>query len=663
MKGLSHMRIGLFTDTYIPDINGVVVSIKTLKEALEDLGHTVYVITNQRSITQTSYENKILRLPGVELKFLYGYVASSPIHMQAVSLIKEMDLDVIHAHSEFGVGMFARYLSNTLRIPLVSTYHTTYEDYTHYVNVLGVKMLETFSKKAVARMSRGWSKSSQIIIAPSEKTKKMLMGYEIQKEIIVIPTGLDLKRFKEIDSDKLETLREDYGVNDVFTFIYIGRLAKEKSLDVVFEAFKNLLDSGTEAQLLVVGSGPSLDDLNEMVDDLGIDEHVEFLGLLPLDDIPYYYHLADAFISASLTETQGLTYIEALACGLPVFARPDEPLEGIIIDQETGFLFESNEEFVLKAQEFIHSSNENKKRIQKNALLKSNDFDSQAFGQSVLDLYQRALDVYYGRYILEDVEYLDDEVLIRISSQQDEEEFYIEEFLAERRDLEVGREVSRNEINEIKDDQKAYEGFQLALKRIALRDYSSFEMKKYLIKKKELNDDQVDIIIALLEKRRFIDDERFLNDRIDYLRSINRGNYRIVEDLVKRGFSEQEIEEKLMDEDSDDYIDRGILRAEHFLKSQNKGSKKQRDDRLKQHLVRQGYEFSDASKITRLSNDHYTYENEMESLKKLMIKSKERYERRYDKSEAKDRSVRQALSKGYNYDMIQKVIKEFENEN
>ena len=329
------------------------------------------------------------------------------------------------------------------------------------------------------------------------------------------------------------------------------------------------------------------------------------------------------------------------------------------MDQETGFLFESDDEFVSKAQAFIESSHDEKDQIKKNALAKSLDFDSQAFGQRVFELYERAIDIYYGKYILEAVEQNNEDVLIRVASNNDSEEFYIEGFLAERRDLEVGREMSRNEINEIKDDQKAYEGYQLALKRISIKDYSSYEMRAYLMKKKELNDDQIDVVIALLERRRFIDDERFLNERIDYLRSQNRGNYRILEDLLKRGFSEQEVDAKLMDEESDDYIDRGVLRAEHFLKSQNKGSKRQRDDRLKQHLVRQGYNFSDASKITRLASDHYTEENELESLKKLLTKSKERFERRYEGDEVKDRMIRQALSKGYNYDMIEKVMKEF----
>lgn len=657
------MRIALFTDTYEPDINGVVVSIKTLKEALENLGHTVYVVTNQRSITKTSYEDRILRLPGVELKFLYGYVMSSPLHLQAVSLVEEMDLDIIHAHSEFGVGLFARYLSNALRIPLVSTYHTTYEDYTHYFNVLGIKTMETISRKAVANLSRSWSKRAQIIIAPSEKTKKMLLGYEIQKEISVIPTGLNLERFKNIDFQRLAELKSQYREDGVFTFIYIGRLAIEKSLDVVFESFKALLETGAKAKLLVVGSGPSQEDLMELAKELDIDRNTEFLGLLPVQDIPIYYHLADAFISASVTETQGLTFIEALACGLPVFARPDEPLEDIIIDQKTGFLFNNPKEFVEKATYYMHASPDEKEIFKKNALEKSQSFSAQAFGEAVEALYERAGDVYYGKYLIETLEDHDEEILVKIKSHLDEEEFYIERFLAERRDLEVGQEVSRQEINEIKDDQKAYEGYQLALKRIALRDYSSFEMKNYLIKKKDLNEEQVDVVIALLEKRRFIDDERFLRDRIDYLRSQNRGNYRILEELEKKGFSENVINQALMNEDLDDYIERGIERAQHFLKTQNKGSKRQRQEKLTQHLVRQGYDFTHASRIVDLAKDPYTLELEKESLRKLMRKNKDRFEKRYDKDEALDRNVRQALSKGYNYDMIQSIIKEFENEN
>ena len=223
--------------------------------------------------------------------------------------------------------------------------------------------------------------------------------------------------------------------------------------------------------------------------------------------------------------------------------------------------------------------------------------------------------------------------------------------------------MATDALKEIKDNEESYKAYQRALKRIALRDYSSFEMKEYLLKKQDIESDQVDLIVSFLEKRRLIDDERYLKEKVDFLRSQNRGNYRILEDLEKRGFHEDVVMDELNDEDLDDYLDRGVIRAEHFLKRQKKGSQKQREDKLKQHLVRQGYDFNDANKILKRAHDAYTKEDEYASLQAFLKKTWERNMRRYDKAEAKERSIRQARSKAYNYDMILRMIKELENEN
>src|SRR5690554_2868102 len=113
------MRIGLFSDTYLPDINGVVTSIVNLKKALEGLGHQVYVITNHQKLTTTKFEDDILYLPGVEVKFLYGYTLSTPIQKRAAYWVETMNLDVIHIHSEFGVGLFGRIVAKKFKIPMV----------------------------------------------------------------------------------------------------------------------------------------------------------------------------------------------------------------------------------------------------------------------------------------------------------------------------------------------------------------------------------------------------------------------------------------------------------------------------------------------------------------------------------------------------------------
>ena len=165
------MRIGLFTDTYTPDINGVVSSIVTLQRELEKNGHEVFVITNHKARTMKR-EGNVLRLPGLELKWLYGYKLSTPFHFAARDEVKKMNLDVIHVHTEFGVGFFARIVAKNLNIPVVSTYHTMYEDYTHYVNLFGFEEVDKMTKRIVSTFSRSISDNVQAVISPSEKTKK-----------------------------------------------------------------------------------------------------------------------------------------------------------------------------------------------------------------------------------------------------------------------------------------------------------------------------------------------------------------------------------------------------------------------------------------------------------------------------------------------------------
>ena len=662
------MRIGLFTDTYTPDINGVVTSIVTLKEALEREGHKVFVITNHASITSTSYENGVLRLPGVEVKFMYGYVLSSPIHIQAASVIKEMELDVIHAHSEFGIGIFARAICKLQEIPLVMTYHTTYEDYTHYVNLLGLKSVDMLSRKLVASVSRMYSKGSEIIIAPSEKTKKMLLGYKIKKRIDVIPTGLDLERFKDKDEAAILALKEKYGLDGSSLFVYIGRLAKEKSIDIVIEGFAKLIQSGEKAQLLIVGGGPSDEDLKQMAHDLGVEDRIIFVGPVASKEVVNFYHVSDAFISASLTETQGLTYIEALACGLCVFARPDKPLEGIIIDDNTGYLFEDLDSFVTKAKGFIHASEEKREELKNNALRLAQNFDSKFFAQNVLRTYQDAIDAYHGMYLIEDIEVLEDDlVFISLLSKQSKkgahQYLWIDEYLLTKYNLKVGDELSRVEIDKYEDEQGVFSAYQKAILRIGRRDYTSFEMKNYLRDEFSLTEDLLDTIIMRLVDRGFINDEKFFNDRLSYCRSLDYGNYRIEEDLLKRGFDLDKIQEALADEDDLSLYERAIRRADKYLATQRENSSRQREYKLKRHLAQQGFEEDLIEAVCKVKIDEYTEESEYQSLKNAIVKAQEKYSKKYDVYDTRNRVIKTCLSKGYPYEMIVECLKELEDEN
>lgn len=654
------MRIGLFTDTYTPDINGVVTSIVTLKHALEKLGHTVFVITNHKDIINASYEDGILRLPGVEVKFLYGYVLSSPIHIQASSTIKEMELDVIHAHSEFGIGIFARAVSKNQQIPLVMTYHTTYEDYTHYVNLLGLRSIDMLSRRVVASVSRLYSKGSEIIIVPSEKTKLMLLRYKIKKRIDVIPTGLELERFREYDQELNDALKKKFKVGDVPLFVYIGRLAKEKSVDFVIEGFKKLIEQGTKAQLMIVGDGPSRDDLEDLAKSCGIAEHVIFAGSADSKEVVRFYQIADGFISASLTETQGLTYIEALACGLCVFARPDKPIENIILENETGYYFNTHQEFADKVKNYIESDESEKKRLHDNALNSAAQFDSKHFGKSVLNTYQDAIDSYFGTFVIDVIGYFEEDIFISVVSNRPQKaksdntisSFVIDEFLLEKHQLKKGDTLSRNEINNLEDEQQIYEAYKKMVIRISKRMYTSHEIKQYLRDHFDLNEESIQVVLNMLIERNFIDDERYLTDKLAYYRSLMYGNYRIEENFVSKGYDVQVVRDLIAQEPIEERIERARYRANQFVKSLHEGSIRQREKKLRQHLERQGFEPFVIDGVVMELVEGYSDETEYQDLLKALPKAFTKYSKKYEFYEAKNRTIRYCLSRGYGYDMI-----------
>ena len=654
------MRIGLFTDTYMPDINGVVTSVKALKEGLENEGHTVFVITTHPLVTKNYLEDNVLYLPGLELKFLYGYKLSSPIHLQAMNVIKEMDLDIVHTHSEFGIGIFGRIVAKYYKLPMISTYHTQYEDYTHYLNVFNLKTVDTLGKKAVAKLSRMYAKNLQAIIAPSSKTKEMLLRYDIQKEISVIPTGLNFDKFKTHDEENIKMVKEKHNLDGYFVITYVGRIAQEKSIDLGIEGFAELLKRRNDVKMMIVGGGPQVNDLKELADKLKIVEHIEFVGPVSPDLVPAYYQASNAFVSASLTETQGLTYIEALASGIGVFARFDKPLEEIIIDNETGFIFEDAISFAEKVDTYIEMSEGEKTRLRSNIDAVLYPYDLQVFAKSVLSVYEKAIDRYFGKYVIESIQEEEDSVQVTLLQDGQLEHLTFDTDLFDNEEMMVGMEISRNDIISFEEKQKINEAMQIALKRIALRDYTELEITDHIRTKMNVSDEELEVVLERLRERRLVDDLRYLKEKVSYFRYQNRGNKWITDDLLKRGLNIQDIEDEISNEPREDYIKRGVERAESFLRRNNDGSTMGRINKLKEHLVRQGYEFDVLDSIIMLVEDDYDKEDELESLRKVINQAFKRYERKFSGYDLDQKVIKSALSKGYAYSLVKKVMEENE---
>ncbi len=383
------MRIGIFTDTYKPQVNGVVSSIVTLEKELRKKGHKVYIITTSDPDV-TEVEPNVLRLPSLEFKPLPQYRLGMLYSPRIIRKIRALRLDLIHSQTEWGVGTFSRFAAKQLHIPLVHTYHTLYEYYTHYITK---GYFNRSSKKLAREISKFYCNKCNSLIVPTTKVKNMILSYGVKNRISIVPTGIELDRFyrSNYDANKISELRRKYVSDETHLCVYIGRIAKEKSLDILIKMFSKI--KRDDIKLMIVGRGPILDDLKNQTKELGIRDKVIFTGEIPYVEVANYYHIGDIFLNASISETQGLTYVEAMAAEIPVNARYDENLVELLKSNEAGLLYNTEDEFIDNIEKIINNKENTKKMVQ-NAFKISQNFTAQKFGDSVEEVYIRTVKEY-----------------------------------------------------------------------------------------------------------------------------------------------------------------------------------------------------------------------------------------------------------------------------
>ena len=387
------LRIGLFSDTYAPDVNGVSISVQTLRKQLQKMGHTVYVITatlDTKLVGGVEFESGVLRIPALKLKQLYGYRISRPISLQALEYIKNMDLDIIHINTEFTIRMIAVTASKLYGIPYCYTSHTMWEDYTHYITK---GHFDKTSRKMVGIYSKHLYDKDCEIIVPTQKTYDMLKAYGIKKQMHIIPTGIDTARLnpQNVNKEKVEEILSSLNVKDKFRIIYVGRLAHEKSLDDIIQILPTIFAKYTDTVFIITGYGPAEEDLKSLVQELNLQDRVFFLGKQPPESIQNYFALGNVFVTASTSETQGLTYIESMAAGVPVIARHDECLDDVLLEGITGFSFEKPEDFPDAFDKFRNLSTEEHNKMKDNAIRKASEYSLETFGEKVIKAYYRAI--------------------------------------------------------------------------------------------------------------------------------------------------------------------------------------------------------------------------------------------------------------------------------
>ena len=391
------MRIGIFTDTYLPYVSGLVTSELMLKKALEDMGHEVYVVTvNLENFKYVNdKDNKIIKISGLPIG-IYDARLTGFYSVSAISTIKKWKLDVIHSQTEFGIGTFARIVAKQLNIPLVHTYHTMYEDYIYY---LTKGHFDKPSKKLVEYLTRFYCDTTVTeLIVPSRKIYNLFQKkYDVNKKINIIGTGMDIDRFKKENFKKadIDELRKKYKLKDNdFVIGSISRLAKEKSIDRVIETFKTVKEKIKDVKLLLVGDGPDRELLEDLVKKLDLSDSVIFTGKVDIEKVQIYYQLMNVFVTFSVTETQGLTVLEAMASSLPVLAIKDDSFIDSVEDKKNGYLFSSDEEYVDYIYK-IYSDKNLYKKLSENSRELSKNHSNKVFGEKVYNVYLHSIEEYH----------------------------------------------------------------------------------------------------------------------------------------------------------------------------------------------------------------------------------------------------------------------------
>lgn len=384
------MKILITTDWYKPVINGVVTSVLNLSEGLRKRGHEVKILT--LSPDRHYYEEGDVIYMG---SFGMGYIYPNarvkiPLFHKELKKLIDWKPDIIHSQCEFSTFFVAKKLAEMLNIPIIHTYHTIYEDYTHYFSIS-----QKWGRNITMFLTKKLSEQVTSIVAPTEKIHMLLNGYGVDCEVEVIPSGINLEKYRKAHEECMQTgkdwrekIRRKYHIpEDKRVLLYVGRLAKEKNIEELFHFQRKAAKYGTV--LVLIGDGPSRKELEEYAKNLGIQDNVFFLGMIAPEQIGKYYQIGDLFVSASTSETQGLTYAEALASGIPLLCRKDKCLDTLVTERENGWQYEDEESFMNGLQEWLHMDKEEKENMRDKAVASINCLSVDIFVETVEQLYKR----------------------------------------------------------------------------------------------------------------------------------------------------------------------------------------------------------------------------------------------------------------------------------
>ncbi|MBX3113442.1 MAG: glycosyltransferase [Fimbriimonadaceae bacterium] len=342
------LSIAIFSDSALPILNGVSVSIDALIEGLRERGHSVHLFTSGYW-NHKDQDPNIHRFFALKTFFARDYPLSLPPFYPMLAQFRQHKFDLIHTHTPFTIGFVGLRWAESHEIPLVTTYHTLYDKYTHYIPLVP----NSYLKYKIAKHTNYYYNRVQHVITPSQFSRDWLSSHQIRRPITVIPTGVP-----EPIVVPLDIARQQLKVRPDRTIaLYCGRIAKEKNLGVLIHAMAESMKTNPNLRLWIVGDGPAREEYMLLARDLGIGDKVKFWGFIPREEIGQYYSAADLFVFASRTETQGLVVHEAMSYGLPCVMVGGGGADDTLITGENGLVVPNSiEEFSAAVNRVISDS-------------------------------------------------------------------------------------------------------------------------------------------------------------------------------------------------------------------------------------------------------------------------------------------------------------------
>ena len=391
------MNIAIFTDSYIPIKNGVTTSVVQLKEGLEKKGHNVIVIT----VDVPAYEEKdpnVYRLPSINASFGSGTDARLGFlfnYLPIIRFLKKKKIDIIHTHTEFSVGLYGKKAAKKLKLPWVHSTHTMWEEYRHYI--LNGKI---FTRGMVRKMMSTFMKNATCLVSPSIKAEKYYKSLLPNISTVVINNGIDVDKFKSsvITENEIVALRKTFGFKkNEKILLFVGRIGNEKRVLELFNIVVPILKENSQIKMIFTGAGPLTEHIADSAARLGLDKQVVFTGFVNWDLVYRLYSISDLFITASLSEVQPMTMIEASMCGLPMIVRRDDSYLDLVHDGKNGYIVDSDEEMTAKIRTLI-SDDEKLKRFSEYSFENSAKFTAENHVARMEKFYMEVLKNHPGKF-------------------------------------------------------------------------------------------------------------------------------------------------------------------------------------------------------------------------------------------------------------------------